>query len=246
MRLFLFRFPIWVLALFMFPALTMGADDMAQRLEKANLKQTPDQTWHAQAVDKLLLHQSTASGDIETLRYLLNHGANVDQRAIIDQATPLHVATYSGDEAIARLLMARGADINAQMNGGNTPLHMAAAGGHLGITKLLLADGADLNLNSGSQSTTTPLHLAARAGFTSLVVLMLRHGADINAREHDQRATALMDAARNGHVAVVALLLRFGADVAARDNDGYSALDIARIQDRAAIVDLLRQRRPEL
>ncbi len=191
-------------------------------------------------VDKFLVHQSTSSGDIETLRYLLDHGAKVDRRSIIDEATPLHIASYSGDEAITRLLMARGADINAQMIGGNTPLHMALAGGQVAIAKLLLDRGAEVGAQVGG-TVTPPLHLAARSGYGALVEQILRRGADINSREPHVHATALIEATRNGHVDVVALLLNFGADVAKRDLDGRSALDVAQKQGRTRIVDLLSQ-----
>jgi ankyrin repeat protein len=197
----------------------------------------------AQVFDKFLIHQSVSSGDIETLRYLLDHGAKVDQRSIIDQATPLHIASYSGDEAITRLLMARGADINAAMIGGNTPLHMALAGGHAAIAKFLLVHGAEPNVNLSNKGSA-PLHLAARAGFASMVELLLQRGADANARVNSNHATALIEAARYGHVLVVETLLRFGADVAKRDLDGRSALDVAQKQGHIKIVDLLSQSRP--
>jgi ankyrin repeat protein len=189
-------------------------------------------------IDKLLLHQSTSSGDIETLRYLLDHGAKVDRRSIIDHATPLHIASYSGDEAITRLLMARGADINAQMINGNTPLHMALAGGHVTIAKLLLDRGAKVGAQVGG-TVTPPLLLAARSGHGALVEQILHHGADINSREPKSHATALIEATRNGHVDVVALLLNFGADVAKRDLGGRSALDVAQTQGHTKIVNLL-------
>ena len=192
----------------------------------------------AQVFDKFLIHQSVSSGDIETLRYLLDHGAKVDQRSIIDQATSLHIASYSGDEAITRLLLARGADINAPLIGGNTPLHMALASGQIAIAKLLLVHGAEPNVNLSSKGGAA-LHIAARAGFASMVELLLQRGADINARENSNHATALIEAARYGHVLVVEILLRFGADVAKRDLDGRSALDVAQKQGRTKIVDLL-------
>lgn len=194
----------------------------------------------AQVFDKFLIHQSVSSGDIETLRYLLDHGAKVDHRSIIDQATPLHIASYSGDEAITRLLLARGADINAPMIGGNTPLHMALASGHVAIAELLLVHGAEPNVNLSSKGAT-PLHLAARAGFASIVELLLQRGVDANARGNSNNATALIEAARYGHVLVVEMLLRFGADVAIRDLDGRSALDLAHKQGHIKIVDLLSQ-----
>lgn len=193
----------------------------------------------AQAFDKFLLHQSVSSGDIETLRYLLDHGAKVDRRAIVDHATPLHIASYSGDDAIARLLLARGADIDAIMIGGNTPLHMALAGGQVAIAELLLVHGAEPNVYLASKGAP-PLHLAVRAGFASIVELLLQRGADADAREHSNRATALIEAARYGHVSVVEILLRFGADITLRDIDGHTALDVARKKGRTRIAALLQ------
>ena len=63
-------------------------------------------------VSDALLHQAAATGDVETMRFLLECGSKVDARSKLDHATPLHAAATAGDVEIARLLIAGGADVS--------------------------------------------------------------------------------------------------------------------------------------
>ncbi len=185
-----------------------------------------------------LLHEAAATGDVGLVRYLLDGGAAVDARALLDGATPLHSAARSGEAEVARLLLARGAAVGARTAGRHTPLHMAAAGGHGALAELLLAHSAEVDaLSSGG----TPLHLAAREGHAALVELLLARGAEVDTRRKYQAKTPLMLAARNGHATAAAVLLRHGADVAARDDERMTALAQARALRRDEVVDLLRR-----
>ena len=194
---------------------------------------------HAQiAAYDSLLHEAATTGDVELVRYLLDGGAAVDARALLDGATPLHSAARSGEAEVARLLLARGAAVGARTAGRHTPLHMAAAGGHGALAELLLAHSAEVDaLSSGG----TPLHLAAREGHAALVELLLARGAEVDTRRKYQAKTPLMLAARNGHATAAAVLLRHGADVAARDDERMTALAQARALGRDEVVDLLRR-----
>lgn len=56
--------------------------------------------------------------------------ANVEDRGVKGDCTPLMEAASAGHTDIVRLLIAHGADVNAQSSSGNTPLMYACAGGH--------------------------------------------------------------------------------------------------------------------
>ena len=73
---------------------------------------------------------------LDTMRYLLTHGADVDALDD-DHATPLHVASYHGCAKGARLLLEHGANVHLEDKKGRTPFQVAEEGGRRNITQLL-------------------------------------------------------------------------------------------------------------
>jgi ankyrin repeat protein len=71
------------------------------------------------------LHFAARQGQIDAAKALLEAGANVDQRAIGDNSTPLVVAAINGHFDLARMLLDKGADPNAAQHNGVTPLYAA-------------------------------------------------------------------------------------------------------------------------
>ena len=92
-----------------------------------------------------LLHLAAAFADCETVRMLLDAGADVtqiSQTPMRNQA--LHaVLALSKDADTTRLLMERGADVNAAQTAGYRPLHQAAVAGREDLVRMLLEAGAD-------------------------------------------------------------------------------------------------------
>ncbi len=92
-----------------------------------------------------LLHLAAAFADCETVRVLLDAGADVgqiSQTPMRNQA--LHaLLALSKDADMARLLMERGADVNAVQTAGYRPLHQAAVAGREDLVRMLLDAGAD-------------------------------------------------------------------------------------------------------
>ena len=92
-----------------------------------------------------LLHLAAAFADCETVRLLLDAGADVgqiSQTPMRNQA--LHaLLALSKDADTTRLLMERGADVNAAQTAGYRPLHQAAVAGREDLVRLLLDAGAD-------------------------------------------------------------------------------------------------------
>ena len=86
------------------------------------------------------------------------------------------------------------------------------------------------------------LWAAARAGDTAKVAAALDTGADVNAKTR-YGATALTFAADKGHLEVVKLLIARGADVNAQDTFyQMRAVDMAMMNNHAAVVTLLLER----
>ena len=73
--------------------------------------------------------------------------ANVEDRGMKGDCTPLMEAASAGHTDIVRLLIAHGADVNAQSSSGNTPLMYACAGGHEDVVRVLLEAGAHVEVS---------------------------------------------------------------------------------------------------
>ena len=79
-----------------------------------------DSSYRAQA-----MHLAAETGDVELLKFLLGHRANIEARTIFGN-TPLHWAAKNGHKESINLLVDLGANIEAQNNDGDTPLIYAA------------------------------------------------------------------------------------------------------------------------
>ena len=133
--------------------------------------------------------------------------------------------------------------INARdRDSGEGALHVLVRGRDLGWLNFLLARGArpDLQDNQGN----TPLLLAARLGWPEGAELLLARRASVDL-PNSRGETPLIHAVQRRDVAMVRLLLGRGADPDRTDSvAGYSALDYARRDTRAAaILRLLEARR---
>jgi len=76
-----------------------------------------------------LLMLAVQAGNPETIKYLLEHGADVNAAGPTGM-TPLHVAAQQGEEEIILLLLKNKADINAVTADGQSPMELAIKNGH--------------------------------------------------------------------------------------------------------------------
>lgn len=131
--------------------------------------------------------RACATGDLETLRALLQKDQGLARERLAGGTTGLHVAVRH-PEAV-RLLLEHGANPNTRDLGDNaTPLHFAAANGTLDTVRLLLDAGADVH-GTGDLHNGDVIGWAARAGNEAVIDLLLEHGA----RHHIFSAMAVRD-----------------------------------------------------
>lgn len=161
-----------------------------------------------------LLH-AAALGSLDTLRLLLDKGANANAK------------TYGGMTALmgavsdlekVRLLVDRGADVNLATATGRTALLLAAMGGASApVVRYLLEHGA--NARAVDSGNVTTILGATLGNDLESIRLLIAAGADVNAAVIGDAvgdfsgATPLMMAAGAGNDDAVRLLLAKGAQV---------------------------------
>jgi ankyrin repeat protein len=170
---------------------------------------------------------ATRQGDMQSVKYLVEAGADVNEVTEFGWS-PLLTATQNRYYQIGKYLLDHGADPNIANKGGWSPLYIATdnrniEGGdypvrkadmdHLEFIKLLLDKGADPNLRMKSSTETrtiftnqwlheegaTPFLRAAQSGDLTLMKILLAHGADPNIAT-DEGVTPLMVASGIGWV----------------------------------------------
>lgn len=137
------------------------------------------------------LHRASAAGQVETVKFLIENGANVN---IGNEASclPIHYAARKGHAEIVKILLENGAFADPKLGYTNvSSLNIAARWGHIKVVEVLLAHGANVNVNAGKyeyvswSSGDTPLHEAISGGHIDIVMLLIAQGADVNSRGAD-------------------------------------------------------------
>jgi ankyrin repeat protein len=186
-----------------------GAD--RSRLDALLLKSPGDLNVRDRRGGVTPLMHAAALGSPDTMRLLLDKGADVNARSAAG-ATALMWA--AADPAKVRLLVERGADVKAVSESGRTALLLAAMSDQSAETvRLLLERGADAKALDREQ-TSTP-YAAAYGNDTDSLRQLLKAGAPAN-QANIAGITPLMNAASNGNDDAVKLLLAAGANVNAQ------------------------------
>jgi len=173
--------------------------DFGETIEPA-----PDKQWGGLTA----LHFAVREGDLDTVKALVEAGADVNQVSEFSWS-PLLTARQNSFYRIGEYLLEKGANPNIANEGGWNPLYIATdnrniEGGdyptrkpdmdHLAFIRLLLDNGADPNLRMASSTETwtifthqwlreegaTPFLQAAQSSDLTLMKLLLDHGADPN------------------------------------------------------------------
>jgi len=184
-----------------------------------------------------LLSLACSAGYYELAQVLLAMRANVEDRGMKGDCTPLMEAASAGHTDIVRLLIAHGADVNAQSSSGNTPLMYACAGGHEEVVRVLLEAGANVEVHN--ENGHTPLMEAASAGHCGVAKILLEFGAGINTHSNEFKESALTLACYKGHLEMVRFLLEAGADQEHKTDEMHTALMEASMDGHVEVARLL-------
>jgi ankyrin repeat protein len=194
------------------------------------------------------LQAACRSGSIDTVRMLVNHGADVNPEDG-DQCA-LHAAASTGNVEVLYELLNSGASVNAVDIASRTALFQASQSGQVEVVRTLLEHGADVNLRSifgtalqeafgGPIGTDYPQ--ALRSDHTTIVQLLLDHGADVNG--HPRGSSPVFSlACASGDAELVRMLLDYGAVVNADDGWYGTAVSAAAYYGHRDVVQILVDR----
>ena len=170
---------------------------------------------------------AAASGAVEAVRLLIEHGSEVNAKDGVRAQTPLMYAAASNRAAVIELLASKGADLTATSKvsnlanlsreglgfGGNPQVPGAQANT---TARRAPMPGVDRNYSLNelivAHGGLTPLLYAVRQGFHESVEALLAAGADVNAPSLGDGTTPLLMAIINGHFDLAKALLEKGAN----------------------------------
>jgi ankyrin repeat protein len=166
--------------------------------------------------------------DIEFVRLLLRHGADVDQISAWTDITALQRACCQGDFQIASILLDHGANVNIERGYFGPALVAATMNHELSLVERLLDAGADINRGHlvgppNNLFQQTALARAITINCIPVVKLLLERGADIYIS--CECGNAVQTAAFFGRDELLNYLVSNGADIHRSSKRFNSALE---------------------
>ena len=173
--------------------------------------------------------RATLNGKHQTMRLLVEMGADVNRKSIYQETALVSVIVNGAAHAVetARvLLMELGANLDEKDDTDSTALHYAAQQGEEALVEMLLAKGATVDVVNQFGGETA-LHRASIAGHHKVCQTLIAYGANVERRDGAGRTPFLAAMAFTSKLRVLNALADAGADKFATDYSGRNALHLA-------------------
>lgn len=177
----------------------------------------------------------------QTVKLLIEKGANKEHKTISFSETVLGVAAQGGATAAVKVLLEKGVNIEQKGDFGYTPLMYAVDSNHPDTVSFLISKKA--NVNARDEMGETPLMIAAALGHYKIVQILIANYAKINDKS-DENRTPLMYAATGGSYDSVVYMLSDErlekAKINEQDIYGKTALYYARKNGHIKVAEYLK------
>ena len=209
---------------------------------------------------KTPLHISTLYGHISIVRYLVEHGCDMNSK---DKQfrTALHYSSFKGHLNVVEYLVEHGCDMNSKDRQDQTPLHHSSSQGHLNVVKYLVEHGCDIGAYDMRHQLS--VELATKSGHDNVVkylktihdiylkafidskngilesIIELHHDhLNLDTRDNDFR-TLLHYSSSYGHLNVVEYLVEHGCDINSKDIQDQTPLHYSSSKGHLNVVEYL-------
>ncbi len=172
------------------------------------------------------LMRASANGDTQTVKSLLDEGAQVN--LVDNKGIPALYYACTGGVLLR--------DDIANWDADRLMLEIPHLNDQSDTVKVLLDHGARVDLQE--KEVMLALMFASVCGLYKTVHMLLDHGAQVDLQDEDGMS-ALMEASMYGHIKILHMLLDHGAQVDLQREDGRSALMIASYCGHTEIVRVL-------
>jgi ankyrin repeat protein/acetyl esterase/lipase len=199
-------------------------------------KMTPSDYSLKDKWDYTELHHAARTGDVESVRKLIEGGAEVDANDRWDRTPISYAIEMQEDQKLVQALIDSGADLNSEDKNGDTLLHHAARNGNKNMIDLFISKGLDVNAKN--KYGLTPLYYATTDRSVPAIDLLVKKRADVNAKAQDG-ITPLHYAAWGGNPDAIDALISAGADVNAKNDSGFAPLHSAAEGGKTDVIEAL-------
>ncbi|MEW6527856.1 MAG: ankyrin repeat domain-containing protein [Spirochaetota bacterium] len=182
--------------------------------------------------------------DINTVEYLIEHGANVNQ---VDKDGYIPLILCSWHYELAKLYIEKGANYKHRNRNGISLFLAAVSDGNYELVKYLINE-KKINVNEVLDNGFNALmwymvsikHVEELKN-NNIIILLLNKGININHKDNKGFTALHIGALLNSEKEIMQILLNHGADVHIKNNKGKTPLDIAIERGNTDIINLLKR-----
>ena len=185
------------------------------------------------------LHYAAMYGHAQAVKYLIEHGANVNAKGGYKRTALIYAASTSFSSIIiVKILLKAKANIKAKNEAGENALFelITRDNPNIKIAELLINKG--INIHTESKYNGTPLHWASFCGRKNIVELLIKKGAKVNKKSKNGNLPILRAMSQH-KTEIVKLLIENGANPSSSGIMGWNVLEYAVEKRNMELVKLI-------